>query len=143
MAEGEVLALPDKNVIPDDNLIFSHIGEMKPVWIALMDHVHDNYKDTRGEWRYYNDGKQWLFKMQQKKKTLFWIAILEGTFRITFYFGKKAEPVIEASGLPQSIKDKFRTSKQYGLIKAISLKIADKSDIAVIKELISIRQKVK
>ncbi|MBP1666989.1 MAG: hypothetical protein H6Q23_1849, partial [Bacteroidetes bacterium] len=30
-----------------------------------------------------------------------------------------------------------------GLIKAISLKIADKSDIAVIKELISIRQKVK
>ena len=143
MAEGEVLALPDKNVIPDDNLIFSHIGEMKPVWIALMDHVHDNYKDTRGEWRYYNDGKQWLFKMQQKQKTLFWIAIMEGTFRITFYFGKKADPVIETSNLPQKIKDDFRRSKQYGHIKAVSIKITGKSDFGTVKELISIRQKVK
>ena len=143
MAEGEVLVLSDRNMVPDDNLIFSHIGGMKPVWIAIMDHVRDNYKDTHGEWRYYNDGKQWLFKMQQKKKTLFWIAILEGTFRITFYFGKKAEPVIEAGNLPQKIKDDFRTSKQYGLIKAVSIKITGKTDFETVKELISIKQKMK
>jgi hypothetical protein len=30
--------------------------------------------------------------MQQKKKTIFWVGVLKDTFRITFYFGNKAEP---------------------------------------------------
>jgi hypothetical protein len=143
MATTEVFALPDKNIIPDDNLIFSIIGDKKPVWQAIMTHVHENYKETNGEWRFYNDGKQWLFKMQQKKKTIFWIAILQGTFRITFYFGRKAEPVIEASDLPKQIRDDFKTSKLYGTIKAISLKIAGMEDVDTVKKLIAIKSKLK
>jgi len=143
MAIAEVFALPDKNIIPDDNLIFSIIGDKKPVWQAIMNHVHENYKEANGEWRFYNDGKQWLFKMQQKKKTIFWIAVLKDTFKITFYFGKKAEPLIDTSNLPQKIKDDFKTSKQYGLIKAISLKIAGMADVETVKELISVKTKIK
>ncbi len=143
MPEKEIFVLSDKDIIPDDILIFSHLGEMKKIWVVILDHIRDNYKDTNGEWRYYNDGKQWLFRMQHKKKTLFWVALLEGTFRITFYFGKKAEPVIDSANLPQNIKDEFKTSKQYGLIKAISLRIRGESDIETVKELISIKHKIK
>ena len=143
MATAEVFALPDKNIIPDDNLIFSILGDKKPVWQTIMNHVHENYKEANGEWRFYNDGKQWLFKMQQKKKTIFWIAVLKDTFRITFYFGLKAAPVIDASELPQQIKDDFKTSKQYGLIKAISLKIAGMEDFDTVKKLIEIKSKLK
>lgn len=81
-----------------------------------MDHIRDNYKDTHGEWRYYKDAGKWLFRMQHKKKTLFRIALLDGTFRFTFYFGGKTEFVIDAANLPQKIRDEFKTSKQYGMI---------------------------
>jgi len=67
-----------------------------------------NCKNISGNWNYYNDGKQWLFKLVQKKKTVFWAGILSDTFRVTFYFGDKAESLIEASELPSNIKNNFK-----------------------------------
>jgi ABC-type uncharacterized transport system YnjBCD substrate-binding protein len=116
---------------------------MKHVWLEIMDHVRENYKETKGEWRYYNDCKQWLFKMQQKSRTLFWIAILEGTFRITFYFGDKAENMIEKSELPEIIKHYFRTGKRYGSIRPVSIKISGLHDIDSVIKLIEIKSKLK
>ncbi|MCJ7448857.1 MAG: DUF3788 domain-containing protein [Bacteroidales bacterium] len=143
MAEKEKFMFPDRNVFPTDDLIFSIIGEKKTLWDHIMQYASDNYKDISGIWNYYNDGKQWLFKLTQKKKTIFWAAILEDTFRITFYFGDKAEPVIEASELPDSVKHDFKTGKRYGKIRAISLKINKTSDIEIVKTLIAIKSKIK
>jgi hypothetical protein len=99
--------------------------------------------DSSGVWNYYNDGKQWLFKMTRKKKTLFWAAVQDDSFRITFYFGDKAEPLLVESKLPQKIKDDFKTSKHYGAIRAISVSLLRDSDIGIIKELISVKLKIK
>jgi hypothetical protein len=93
----EPLILTDKSVTPTNDLIFSIIGENRIHWLKLVKTVHDRYPDTHEQWNYYNDGKCWLFRMLRKKKTLCWIGVLESTFRITFYFGDKAEPVIEKS----------------------------------------------
>jgi ABC-type uncharacterized transport system YnjBCD substrate-binding protein len=143
MAEKEKFMFPDRNVFPTDDLIFSVIGEKKTLWDHIMQYASDNYKDISGIWNYYNDGKQWLFKLTQKKKTIFWGAILEDTFRITFYFGDKAEPVIATSDLPVSIKENFRTGQRYGKIRAISLKINNTSDIEIVKNLIDIKVRIK
>jgi hypothetical protein len=143
MAEKEILVLGDKNIVPDDNLIFSKIGERKSQWQEIMEYARGNYPDVTEEWRYYNDGKQWLFKMQLKKKTIFWIGILADTFRITFYFGNKAEPFIEASDLPRKIKDEFRTAHRYGAIRAISIKVTGEQDVEIVKKLIPLKVKMK
>ena len=143
MAEKEVLLLEDKLIVPTDELIFSLIGEKKRFWLNIIDHMHVNYPESAGVWNYYNDGKRWLFKMVLKKKTIFWGAILEGTFRITFYFGDKAEPVIIDSALPVSIKEGFKTSKRYGAIRAISIKMIDSDDLENVLKLIAIKSKIK
>ena len=80
MADKEDLVLTDKQIIPTDEYIFSIIGDKKILWQNLMNYVSENYKDISGSWNYYNDGKQWLFKLVQKKKTIFWAAILKDTF---------------------------------------------------------------
>jgi hypothetical protein len=143
MTEKENLMLPDKQIIPTDDYIFSIIGEKKVLWQAIMNYVSENYKDMSGSWNYYNDGKQWLFKMVQKKKTIFWAAVLKDTFRVTFYFGDKAEPLIDASELPKTIKDDFKNGKRYGKIRAASLKMSDLSDVESVKKLIQIKLKIK
>jgi hypothetical protein len=143
MSEKDVLILSDKEVIPTDVYVFSILGEKSELWKSIMKHAVEDYKDISGTWNYYNDGKQWLFKMVQKKKTIFWAGILQDTFRITFYFGDKAEPIIENSDLPQSIKDGFKTAKKYGAIRPVSVKISGQQDVENVLKLIVIKSKIK
>jgi hypothetical protein len=143
MAENDILILSDKDIIPTNEYIFSVLGEKKILWQDLMKYLSENHKDFSGTWNYYNDGKQWLFKMVCKKKTIFWSGILKNTFRITFYFGDKAESLILNSDLPQSIKDDFLIAKRYGKIRAISTKVNTSSDVELIKELVAIKIKIK
>ena len=143
MAETEPLVLSDKNVFPADDILYSIIGDKKIVWQKIMAYVKDNYKDITEEWRYYNDGKQWLFKVQQKKKTVFWIGVLKDTFRITFYFGNKAEPAITGSSLPKKLRDDFVEGKRYGNIRAITIKVTGQSDLENIYKLIDIKARLK
>jgi hypothetical protein len=143
MAEKENLMFADPEIKPTDDLIFSIIGERKADWQSIMDYLRQNYPDSSGIWNYYKDGKRWLFKMTMKKKTLFWVGIFEDTFRITFYFGNKADLIIETSDLPQILKDGFKTAKKYGAIKPISVKILEHSDVETVLKLIAIKSKLK
>jgi len=143
MQTKEKFAFPDPDVKPDDQLIFSKIGGKKKLWQAIMTFISDKYSDMEGRWRYYNDGKQWLFKMVQKKKTIFWATVLEGAFRITFYFGGKAEPVIVASDLSEKSKQQYLTGPRYGKIRAITVHVDDVSDVSEIEKIIGIKVKLK
>ncbi len=143
MAEKVFKLLSDKQTIPTDELIFSIIGKNKIQWMEIMNFVHKKYDDAIGEWRYYNDGKQWLFKLVRKKKTVFWIGLFENTFRVTFWFGNKAEPVITGSDLTESIKDEFISAKRYGVLRAITIKIDSIDDVENVKKLIELKVKLK
>jgi hypothetical protein len=143
MEEKEIPILSDKSVIPTDDFIFSIIGENKSHWQRIMNYLSENYEDASGTWNYYNDGKQWLFKLVRKKKTIFWLSLLSDTFRITFYLGNKAESVIENSDLPTGIKEEFKTAKRYGSIRPITLIIRGKADVDNVVKMIDLKSKMK
>jgi len=143
MAEKVNLMFSDKQIIPTDDHIFSIIGIKKELWLGIMKYMQDNYEGSMGEWKYYNDGKRWLFKMVRKKKTIFWISVLENTFRITFWFPDRAEPVLDESDLPERIKAEFKTSKKYGSTRALSIIMNDTGDVDNVLKLIEIKVKMK
>jgi hypothetical protein len=143
MSEKENLLLSDKQIYPTDDYIFSILGDKKILWQSIMDHMSGNYKDSAGEWNFYNDGKRWLFKMVFKKKTIFWAGILTNTFRITFYLGNKADLIIENSDLPHSIKEEFKTAKRYGLIRPVSFIVNDITDVDNVLKMIALKIKIK
>jgi hypothetical protein len=143
MAEADAILLTDKQVYPSDEIVFNIIGDRKILWKHLMDHMSEHYKDSNGGWNFYNDGKRWLFKMTHKKKTVFWASILADAFRVTFYFGNKAEPVIENSDLPQSIKDEFKTAKRYGLIRPVTIIVRSNTDLDNVLKIIVVKSKIK
>ena len=143
MAENEKIVLSDKSVIPTDDYIFSIIGERKVYWQRIMNYLSVNYPDASGSWNYYNDGKQWLFKFVRKKKTIFWSSILTDTFRITFYLGNKAESIIENSDLPVSVKEEFKTTKRYGLIRPVTFIIRNEADVDNVLKMVNLKVKIK
>jgi len=133
----------DPEIFPSEDLISSLVGERMKLWKSVLNYASENSKEVSGDWHYYNDGKQWLFKLVQKKKTIFWAGIFDETFRITFYFGDKAEPLIETSDLPAGIIDEFKKGKRYGSIRGISVKLTEHSDMENVFRLINIKWKIK
>ena len=139
----EPIVLTDPNVKPTDELVFSIIGENSVYWEQLVDYLYENHFDITEEWRFYNDGKSWLYRALRKKKTLYWIGVIKDTFRISFWFGDKAEPIIEASLIPENIKEEFRQAKHYGKIRAISIEMRSAEDLQNVISLVELKIKIK
>lgn len=137
------IVLTDPNVQPTEELIFSIIGENSVYWEQIIDYVYENHFDITEEWRFYNDGKSWLYRALRKKKTLYWVGIIKDTFRISFWFGDKAEPVIEASTLPENIKEQFRNAKRYAHSRAVSIEMHSAEDFENVLKLIELKAKIK
>jgi len=133
--------LYDKSVKPNDEIVFSIIGDKELLWKQTMSYLYDNSKDISEEWKYYNDGKSWLFRTLKKKKTLFWIRILEDTFRIAFWFAEKLEPIIMASELPDKIKTEYKNAKPFNKSRCIYIDMEDSKDFEIAKMMIDLKLK--
>ncbi|MFH0989169.1 MAG: DUF3788 family protein [bacterium] len=135
--------LTDKTQHPTEELIFSHLGKSKSLWISLFEYIHTYHPDISEEWRYYNDGKSWLMKVTRKKKTIFWLSVLQGTFRITFYFTDKAKEIIEKSAISDELKEQFKKGKYYNKISGLTITFKYKKDVEFAKALIGIKLSLK
>lgn len=139
----EPIVLIDKSIQPDDALILSIIGEKQILWQQIIQHLYENYTDVSEEWKYYNDGKSWLYRTIRKKKTIFWIGVIKDTFRITFWFPNRAVPIVEESTIPEILKEEFRTAKVYNTTRALSIVMQNGHDVEVVKTLIALKVKLK
>ena len=135
--------LNDKDQFPTEEIIITHIGKTKTAWKTVFQFIHNNHPDFTEQWRYYNDGKSWLLKVTRKSKTIFWLAVLPGLFRITFYFSEKTEAEILKGEISPALKKKFAESKKSGNIGCIRLLMDDNQNIELVKELILIKLKYK
>ncbi|HEX3007896.1 MAG TPA: DUF3788 family protein [Bacteroidales bacterium] len=138
----DTVVLKDPSVHPTDEIVFSHIGDKKILWEQLNNHISTERKDMSGEWRYYNDGKSWLFRGLKKDKVIFWTAVMEGYFRVTFYLSSKAESLVAESNLPEKIKTDFEATRG-AKFRSITLLMESEEDIENLKKLIEIKLKVK
>jgi hypothetical protein len=134
--------LSDKSQFPTDEVVFSHLGKSKALWQSLFQYLAREHPDFTREWRYYKDGKSWLMKVQHKKKTVFWLAILEGSFRTTFYIHEKAKQMVEASTISEELKDQYR-GKGFGKLRRIRVVHKNKKDVQFAKELTGIKLSIR
>ena len=134
--------LTDPNVQPTDELIFSIIGKNSIYWQRIIKYLYDNHSDITEAWRFYNDGKCWLYRTLRKKKTIYWVGILKDTFRISFYLSDKAEALIEDSTLSENIKEEFRNTKG-SKFRSVTVVMRSAEDLENVLKLIEIKLKIK
>jgi hypothetical protein len=138
MTKKEIFLLNDPFTEPTDKYLKDVLKD-KYEWLqTIRKYTLDNHGKATEEWKYYNDVKQWLFRLKYKKETICWIGILPDTFRITFYFGNKFETVIDQSDLPESIKSEYmKTREQH--YRPISLIMNELTDIVIVCKLIELK----
>jgi hypothetical protein len=139
----EQAILSNKDQYPTEEIIFSHIGKSKALWQSLFEFIHSNHPDFTEEWRYYNDGKSWLMKVQRKKKTVFWLSLVKSSFRTTFYFPDKVGKDILKSSISDELKVQYKNEKNYGKIRGVTILYKKKKDVEDAKALIAVKLTIK
>ena len=139
--EEPILCDPDE--YPTDDVLRRHLGRTMASWRAFMAFIAEHKPALSGEWRYYRDGKSWLYKATHKKLTLCWAAVFRGKFKTTCYFPDRAEPAITGSKLPKTYIDQYLNGRRYGKTRAISVDVRKLADLKATKQIMEIRLQVK
>lgn len=134
--------LNNKDEYPDDEVLSRCLGKAKGAWDSFIAFLNENYPSFSGEWRYYNDGKSWLYKITKKKKTICWVSVYLNIFSTTFYFPERAEDLIKESKLSKKYVDQF-VNRRYGKTRGITVKIKKSADLSATKKLIEIKEQFK
>ena len=131
--------LNDKSEYPDDKVLKRYLGDAKAAWDAFTTFLDSSYPDYTREWRYYNDGKSWLYKVANKRKTICWVGVYPGEFRTTFYFPDRAESLIVGSTLRKKFIEQFVNGRRYGNTRGLTVEIRRAADLSTTKKLIAIK----
>jgi len=59
--------LNDKDEYPNEEVLSRYLGKVKNTWDSFIGFINESYPSFSGEWRYYKDGKNWLYKITKKK----------------------------------------------------------------------------
>ncbi|MBP1663718.1 MAG: hypothetical protein H6Q19_858 [Bacteroidetes bacterium] len=113
--------LRDKELYPTEEVLEKVLGDSFHAYKQLVTTIAE--LDAEMLWRYYNDGKAWLCKVQYKNKTIFWLSVWEGFFKTTFYFTEKNCMGIDSLDINETIRTEFRNNKPIGKFLPLTLSI--------------------
>ncbi len=133
--------LNDPGEYPADELLERRLGRATPAWNAFQDLIRLHPAGLSGEWRYYPDGKSWLFKVTRKAQTVCWVSVWEKFFKVSFYLTAGAEEAIRSSSLDQALQDAFLHPAGKGALRPVTVEVRKKRELAAVGELVGIKLK--
>lgn len=136
---GNAGRLDDPARRPDDALLEAFLGRRFSAWkgfVALLAGV----PDARAEWRYYTDGKSWLYKVSAKDRTLCWVAARDGIFTATFYFGPKHAPAVESAGIEPGLVAAWKAGDPGAKIRPLTVEVRSKGQLAEVRRLLELKR---
>jgi len=97
--------LKDASISVNDDLLKMSLKDSYNVYLTLLKEC--SALDVNVEWHYYNDVKSWLGKAVHKKKTVFWLSIWDGFFKISMYFNERTRVGIDSLDIDPVIKERY------------------------------------
>ncbi len=133
--------LKDKDLFPDNDVLRNALKDDFDIFQEFENTITNDTHKLVGEWRYYNDGKAWIYKAQYKKKTVFWLSVISTGFNVTFYFNEKNYEGIFDLPIEELIKDNFKSMELVGKLRPLQISIKNKNQITDIQEIIEYKKK--
>lgn len=120
-----VQLLRDRDTPPGDGVL------QNPLYLALTEGLQP-------EWRWYNDGRAWLCKVGDGRKTIFWFSVWEGFFQVGFYFLER-----HLEGLAALNTEYGRLEKEWGKMLPFLYEVRDVGPVAEIRKVAEFKKKAK
>ena len=87
--------LTDPDIYPSDKIIVGFLKSSSNAYKTFLKQLEICMPNSLVDWKYYTDSKIWLGKCCIKKKTLFWLSIWDGFFKVTLYFNENNIHVLD------------------------------------------------
>jgi hypothetical protein len=119
------IELRDEQVFPDEAVLEAILGKSYAAYRELLKLFGDNAMEP--EWRYYKDGKAWLCKVQQKKRTIVWMSAWKGYMQATVYLPERHLEALLSLDISPEAKEKIRATENTGKSKPCIFEIRSKA----------------
>jgi len=133
--------LKDKDQYPDSNVLKEALKENYKTFQQMEQSISQEPYNLVGEWRYYNDGKAWLYKANYKKKTVFWLTVISTAFIVTFYFNEKNNQGVFSLPIEESLKENLKNAKPIGKLLPLQIEVSNSDPIEDILTLVDYKKK--
>lgn len=141
MAEDQML-LRDPGILPSAEVLEKNLG--KDIFVVFEELMMEiSKKELSADWRYYRDGKSWLCKVINKKKTVFWLSIWDGFFKTSFFFTAKNCLAVGDLDIDNRIKEEFAQTKAIGKLLPLILDIRKKEQLSDLLKIIEYKKSLK
>lgn len=132
-----------EEVTPTEKVLEEALGkDIFDVYLMLMQIIESGFQ-LEIQWRFYKDGKAWLCKVIDKKKTIFWLSIWDRFIKISVYFTEKTRWGIYDLQINNQIKDKFKKVEAIGKLIPLILDIEKEEELADLAEIIKYKKNLK
>ena len=118
-----------KDAAPDDLALKKALGP-----------VHSAYKETltltesyAQEWKFYGARLGWQLKVSQKGKALFYLVLLDKSFRLGFAVRDMEKESLLNSKLPAKAKEELASAKRYPEGYPLKLLVRKESDLRAVR----------
>lgn len=139
----ETPLLRDQQIPPSGEVIEYALKSGFPVFKKFMEIITTPEYGLIPEWNYYRDGKAWLCKVTFRKKTVFWLSVWGGYFKIAFYFVGRYCQGIEELDIDEKIKDDFKSRNSIGRLHPLILDISNMEHIGDAIKIIDYKKRLK
>lgn len=95
------------------------------------------------EWKFYNDGKEWLCKVTGKKKTVLWISVHKSYFTVSFHFAERHRETVLTLAISETLKEVFSSAKPAGRLVSLIIDVRSETEIAGALTLIQLKKNLK
>ena len=133
----EVQLLREQDIFPTKEVLKHTLGRVYEVLEALETEVTDGKFALTLDWNYYRDGKSWLCKVCNKKKTVFWLSVWEGCFKTSFFFLGRHLEDIAALGIDDTC---YHIEKEWGKMIPVIFTVNDKKQIPDLMKMIEFKR---
>lgn len=129
--------LNDPNVYPDEDILKCELGENYEHYLSMLK-IFDTYGLTY-TWRYYNDGKSWLCKVQQKNRTIVWVSAWTDVIKACFYFSSKHIHKVGMLDISECIKEKIPTADNVKKLNPCIFEIKEKDILTDLEKVMNLK----
>ena len=140
--EAQML-LRNADTFPSDKVLKDALGDVYNVLDSFLGTITNEEYVLSFEWRYYNDGKAWLGKAQHKKKTVLWLSVWDGFFKVSFFFTEKHLEAIAALDISETVKNKFASEEPTGRLLPMVIEVINENQLKDLLTVVRFKKSLK
>lgn len=101
------------------------LGKTAQLWNKIKKNVFDKYPEDVELWSFSRKKNGWTYRIKDKNRAILYLIPLDGYFKVTFVFGRKAKNAIMASSISDEIKKPLQEAKVCAERRGIGIDIKD------------------